>query len=94
MESNYLTHEELAPKARASYGFKHLMARDTKPMRYVVVIGLERLTMQPTLLMSLTDRLRVRLGNADAHGVEHKYVSDSTVVTGRALRASTWPLFG
>ena len=43
METKELTHQELVPKARTSYGFLHLMARDTKRMRFVVVIGTERL---------------------------------------------------
>ena len=41
-------------KARSSYGFLHLMKRDAKPMRYVVVIGTENLSIQPVLLMQLT----------------------------------------
>ena len=81
MKSKKLTHQELAPKARTSYGFLHLMARDTKPMRYVAVIGIERLSIQPPLLMSLTDRLRSRLAQETDTAWKRQYISGCTVVS-------------
>ena len=81
MKSKELTHQELAPKARTSYGFLHLMARDTKPMRYVIVIGTERLSIQPPLLMSLTDRLRARLAQETDTAWKRQYLSECTVVS-------------
>ncbi len=89
MKSKELTHEELAPKARTSYGFLHLMARDTKPMRYVVVIGTERLSLQPPLMAGLTDRLRDRLAQEADTPWKRTYISDCIVVSvedvGKAL---------
>ena len=89
MKSNTLTHEELVPKARTSYGYLHLMARDTKPMRYVVVVGSERLSIQPPLLMGLTDRLRARLAQEADTAWKRMYISDCIVVpvehVGKAL---------
>lgn len=81
MKSRELTHQELVPKARTSYGFLHLMMRDTKPMRYVVVIGTEKLSIQPALLLSLTDRLRGRLAQETETAWKRTYVSDCNVVT-------------
>lgn len=89
MKSEELTHGELVPKARTSYGFLHLMARDTKPMRYVVVLGIERLSLQPTLLTNLTDSLRKRLAQESDTAWKRTYISDCTVVSvedvGKAL---------
>lgn len=81
MKSKELTHEELVPKARTSYGFLHLMKRDAKPMRYVVVIGTERLSVQPPLLMNLTDRLRARLAQETDTAWKRPYMSDGLVVS-------------
>ena len=81
MKSKELTHQELVPKARTSYGFLHLMARDTKRMRYVVVIGTEHLSMQPVLLANLTDMLRARLARETETAWQRPYVSDCIVVS-------------
>lgn len=81
MESNELTYQELVPKARTSYGFLHLMARDTKQMRYVVVIGSENLPIDPYLLSRLTDLLRIRLAREAETAWKRPYISDCIVVS-------------
>lgn len=89
MQTKELIYEELVPKARSSYGFLHLMARDTKPMRYVVVVGTENLSIQPILLMHLTTRLRVRLTKETNTAWKRQYISNCSVVSvadlGKAL---------
>lgn len=89
MKTEELTHEELVPKARSSYSFLHLMARDHKPMRYVVVIGTENLSIQPALLMNLTTRLQARLSNETGMVWKRPYISRCIVVSvadlGKAL---------
>ena len=89
MQTKELIYEELVPKARSSYGFLHLMARDTKPMRYVVVIGTETLSIQPILLMHLTTRLRARLMQETNTAWKRQYISNCSVVSvadlGKAL---------
>ena len=89
MQTKELIYEELVPKARSSYGFLHLMVRDTKPMRYVVVIGTENLSIQPGLLMQLTDRLKARLTQEANTAWKRKYISNCSVVSvanlGKAL---------
>lgn len=85
MQSKELTHEELVPKARSSYGYLHLMERDTKPMRYVVVIGAEKLSIQPALLMNLTDRLRKRLAHEADTAWKRRYIDNCAVVAATDL---------
>ena len=81
MQTNELTHSELVPKARTSYGFLHLMQRDTKSMRYVVVIGTDQLSIQPLLLLNLADRLRKRLAHEADQPWKRAYVRTCAVVS-------------
>ncbi len=80
MQTTELTREQLVPKARSSYSFLHLLARDQKPMRYVVVIGAERLSIQPALLMHLTDRVRAGVRAEAGTTWKRKHISDCVVV--------------
>jgi hypothetical protein len=81
MQTRVLTHEELTPKARTTYGFLHLMMQDEQPMRYVVVIGTERLSIQPPLLMNLADRLRHRLAHEASEPWKRRYLVSCSVVS-------------
>lgn len=58
LDKSILT-QELTPKARGSYTFLHLMERDTKPLIYVVLIGLDAYdpVQQKALLTGFKDRL-------------------------------------
>ena len=80
MRTEPWVHEHLVPKARTTYSFLHLMERDTKPMRYVVVIGIERLSIEPPLLMNLTDRLKARLRKEANEAWKREYMSSCIVV--------------
>ena len=80
MRARVFTHDVLAPKARSSYGFLHLMARDTKPMRFVVAVGIERLPIQPVLLEHLAERLRRRVKREGPDPWKREYVSACTIV--------------
>ena len=59
LSDNTLVKEELTPKARDSYTFLHLMERDMKPFKYVVLIGLDAFDheKQKALLVGFKDRL-------------------------------------
>lgn len=83
MQTDELTHQNLAPKARSSYGFLHLMGRDEKRMRFVVVLGAERLSIQPALLLQLTDRLRKRLAHEADQPWHREYIANCAVVNPR-----------
>ena len=41
LKDNSVLKTELTPKARDSYTYLHLMKRDSKPFKYVVLIGLD-----------------------------------------------------
>lgn len=59
LTDNSILTQELTPKARDSYTFLHLMERDSKPMKYVVLLGLEAFDpdRQKALLTGFKDRL-------------------------------------
>jgi hypothetical protein len=50
-------------------------------MRYVVVIGTERLSIQPPLLRILADGLRARLAQETDTAWKRQYLSECTVVS-------------
>jgi len=73
--------DELTPKARDSYSYLHLMKRDTKPILYAFLLGADKLSLDPALLLGLKDRLLARLRQeADQPWVRH-YVTDCVVLT-------------
>lgn len=80
MESDELTHQELAPKARTSWSYLHLMDRTAKPLRFVVVIGVDALSVQPVLLQHLGDRLKRRLAQEAEQPWVRPYVVSSVVL--------------
>ena len=48
LSDNSILSQELTPKARGSYTFLHLMERDAKPFKYVVLLGLDAFNPEPT----------------------------------------------
>jgi hypothetical protein len=81
MQHQTLIYEELVPKARDSYTFLHLMARDTQPVVYVVLLGLDQLPVDPVLLSSFKDRLLQRIRHEAQEPWQRQYVTDCVVVT-------------
>lgn len=59
LSDNSILTQELTPKARSSYTFLHLMERDAKPFKYVVLLGLDAFdgAQQKALLTGFKDRL-------------------------------------
>ena len=80
MQHQTLIHEELVPKARDSYTFLHLMERDTQPFVYVVVLGLDQLTVDAALLSNFKDRLLQRIRHESQDPWQRHYVTDCAVV--------------
>ena len=71
MESQELTNEQLVPKARTSWSYLHLMGlHRQKRLTFIAVIGTENLSIEPILLLGLTDRLNRRL----QHEADHPWV--------------------
>ena len=59
LSDNSILTQELTPKARGSYTFLHLMERDAKPFKFVVLLGLDAFDpeQQKALLTGFKDRL-------------------------------------
>jgi len=83
MQTKELAHQELAPKARTSWSYLHLMKRTEKPIRFIVVIGTENLSIQQPLLLQLNDRLKKRLDQEAETAWVQPYVKASIVITAR-----------
>lgn len=54
-----LLKHELTPKARDSYTFLHLMELANKPLKYIILLGLDayELELNPALLLTFKDKL-------------------------------------
>ena len=81
MRDDTLIAHELAPKARDSYCFLHLMRRDTKPMLYVVLLGLEGYEAEAALLLGFKDRLLGRLRHEAEQPWKRAYIQDCVILT-------------
>lgn len=86
LAGDQLVNHELVPKARDSYTLLHLMERDTKPMILVLLLGDDRLRLDPALLLALKDRLLARTRQEAAEPWKRQYVADCVVAT-----LATWP---
>lgn len=80
LQSRKLINEELTPKARDSYAYLHLMEMDSKPMLFVVVIGLEKIPIDAVHLMTLQERLQMRLRKEADKPWKREYVQSCLVV--------------
>lgn len=80
LKGEELVNRHLAPKARDSYTYLHLMRRDAKRMRLVVALGLDGMSVQEPLLMALNDRLRLRLRQEGRQPWEREYMESCLVV--------------
>jgi len=85
MMTDELTHQELVPKARSSWSYLRLMDRTSKPLRYIVVVGTEKLSMQPVLLQGLTDRLKKRLAHEADEPWVRPYIESCVVISALKL---------
>ena len=79
--------QDLTPKARDSYTFLHLMGRDTKPTVYVLLIGSDKLMLDPALLTAFKDRLLAKLCQEADQPWVRQYVADCLIVT-----ENTWSI--
>lgn len=87
VETDTLIAQELTPKARDSYSYLHLMKRDSKPILYAFLLGADKLTLDPALLLGFKDRLLARLRQEADQPWERHYVTDCVVLT-----ENTWSL--
>ena len=82
-----LINHELAPKARDSYTYIHLMTRDVKPILYVFVLGADALSLDDASLIQLRQDLLARLRQEAEQPWARRYVQDCLVLTEK-----TWHL--
>ena len=81
VQKDTLIADELTPKARDSYTYLHLMKRDGKPVLYAFLLGAEKLSLDPALLLSFKDRLMAKLRQETDQPWARHYVSDCVVLT-------------
>ena len=82
LSDNSILKQELTPKARDSYTYMHLMKRDNKPFKYIVLLALDALD-QPgviPLLSGFKDRLLHNIRN-EGQGWKRHYIQDCVVLS-------------
>lgn len=84
---------ELTPKARDSYCYLHLMEREGKEIVYAFLLGAEKLTLDPALLMAFKERLLKQTMQECDQPWKRKYVADCVVVTEKTW-GTTFPDYG
>ena len=87
LSNNTVLTQELTPKVRDSYLFLHLMERDEKPFKYIVLIGLDAFDgeQQKAVLAGFKDRLLADIRCEAYEAWKRKYIVDCVV-----LSVKTW----
>jgi hypothetical protein len=94
LSDNSVLKLELTPKARDSYLYIHLMERDTKPIKYIVLLGLDvfETEIQKGILTGFKDRLASDIQN-EGLGWKRKHIQDCIVLTVEQWnKVFDWPL--
>lgn len=96
LSNNSVLTEELTPKARDSYTFLHLMERDGKLFKYIVLLGLEAFDAQRQkgLLSGFKDRLLADIRFEAYEPWKRKHIEDCVVmsVEGWNQHFPDWPV--
>lgn len=87
LSDNSVLTQELTPKARDSYSFLHLMERDGKPFKYIVLLGLDAFdpSQQKAVLAGFKDRLIADIRCEAYEAWKRKHIADCAV-----LSVETW----
>lgn len=87
LQNDSVLKEELTPKARDSYTYLHLMEKDTKPFKYIVLIGLDAFdsNKQKALLVNFKDRLLADIRCESFEPWKRNHIEDCVV-----LSVDTW----
>jgi uncharacterized protein YihD (DUF1040 family) len=87
LADNSILTQELTPKARDSYLYLHLMEKDEKPFKYIVLIGLDAFDpeKQKAVLAGFKDRLMADIRCESFEAWKRKHISDCVV-----LSVDTW----
>ena len=83
LADNSILSQELTPKARDSYLYLHLMERDNKPFKYVVLLGLEAFDpdRQKGVMTSFKDRLLADIREESFEAWKRKHIADCAVLS-------------
>lgn len=96
LSNNSILTEELTPKARGSYTFLHLMERDDKPFKYIVLLGLDAYDSekQKALLTGFKDRLLADIRCETDSPWKRQHIADCVVLSVEAWNRTfrDWPV--
>lgn len=96
LANNSVLSDELTPKARDSYLYLHLMERDTKPFKYVVLLGLDAFDpeVQKGILYGFKDRLMADLREESFEAWRRRHIADCVVLSVESWNQQfpDWPL--
>lgn len=83
LSDNSVLTQELTPKARDSYLYLHLMERDNKPFKYVVLLGLDAFNpeRQKALMFGFKDRLLADIREESFEAWKRKHIADCVVLS-------------
>jgi len=83
LSNNELINNELTPKIRDSYTYMHLMERDSKPIIYIVLLGLDAFddALQKGVLINFKDRLFHNIRNECEQPWKKDYVKACVVLS-------------
>jgi hypothetical protein len=83
LSDNSVLTQELTPKVRDSYSFLHLMERDEKPFKYIVLLGLDAFDTdrQKAILTGFKDRLLADIRCESDKPWKRKYIEDCVVLS-------------
>ncbi len=96
LANNSVLTDELTPKARDSYLYLHLMERDQKPFKYVVLLGLDAFDpdRQKAVMFGFKDRLLADIREESFEAWKRKHIADCVVLSVESWNQHfpEWPL--
>jgi len=96
LADNSVLTQELTPKVRDSYLFLHLMERDNKPFKYIVLIGLDAFDadLQKGLLSGFKDRLLTDIRCEAYEAWKRQHIADCAVLSVESWNKKfpEWPI--
>jgi len=96
LSDNSVLTQELTPKARDSYLYMHLMERDLKPFKYVVLLGLDAFNPehQKAIMFGFKDRLLADIREESFEAWKRKHIADCVVLSVESWNKTfpDWPL--
>lgn len=83
LTDNSVLTQELTPKARDSYLYLHLMERDSKPFKYIVLLGLDAFdpVIQKAVMTGFKDRLQADVREESFEAWKRKHIADCAVLS-------------